>query len=173
MNRYVQFGGNFLDTANIYCFGQSELFIGSWINKLSRDRNNYSWNSLQIYKKILSHVSNNVISIINFAVFNTAWFEGGGEYLDYKGEIEISDVTSNLICFFGIYKLCIHVMKTNGIGLVLWCLTPLSTILQLYRGCQFYWWRKLEFVPANHWQTLSHKAVSSTPSRQWDSNIEL
>ena len=53
----------------------------------------------------------------------------------------------SLVTYFREYQLSLILSNHQHwviYGLGLWCLMPLSTIFQLYRGSQFYWWRKPE-----------------------------
>ena len=95
---------------------------------------------------------------------------------DYVNNIKC--IIDLLFCFYHRMKYCEY-MYLYGFGSWLWCLTPLSTIFQLFRGGQFYWWKKPDYPKKTTDlsevtdKLLSQNVVSSTPLHEWDSNSQL
>lgn len=38
LNRFSEWGGNFIDTANVYGAGNSETIVGNWLERQDRDK---------------------------------------------------------------------------------------------------------------------------------------
>jgi hypothetical protein len=64
------------------------------------------------------------------------------KYTSHEVNIQIYKFLSFFTPIRYIITLCIFLIG----WLVLWCLMPLSTVFQLYRGGQFYLWMKPEYL---------------------------
>jgi hypothetical protein len=95
---------------------------------------------------------------------------------DYVNKIKC--IIDLLLCFYHRMQYCGY-MYLYGFGSWLWCLTPLSTMFQLYRGDKFYWWKKPEYPKKTTDLSevtdkfLSQNVVWNTHLHEWDSNSQL
>ena len=116
------------------------------VSMLSITSPDLTWPGLEptIYKTEGEHA----IHYITNAVKNVAiiFAQSHGHYLRNKYSIQRRSYPFHLQKLGKGDNLQIFLIKHFWlVRLGLWCLTPLSTIFQLCRGCQFYWWRKREY----------------------------
>ena len=80
----------------------------------------------------------NMVITIYHVIFSLCPLPIASWYFVYRQE--------NLRLECGLHEICKILPRVHKYVWGLWCLMPLSIIFQLYRGGQFYWWRKQEYA---------------------------
>jgi hypothetical protein len=109
---------NFLNQSIFVIFKLTGLYLFILINtKLTF----FSMHPLPFYKLCVAHWHMDVGTSTLYIVRRRIW---------------------NVVCLLSLLSYIQMWIFHSVFFMGLWCLTTLSTIYKLYRGCQFYWWRK-------------------------------